>query len=104
MLKIIGIFLEVIIDFSHMILILYTWILIAAVVISWVNADPYNQIVRFIKTLTEPILAPLRKKLIKFSYSTGLDFSALVALFIIIFTDRILMRVLMPLAYKLEGG
>jgi len=104
MLKILGIFLEVVFEFSHMILWLYTWLLLAAVVISWVNADPYNQIVRFIKTLTEPILAPLRRKLIKFSYSTGLDFSALAAMFIIIFSDKILMRVLMPLAYKLEGG
>lgn len=104
MLKIIGIFLEVLFEFTHMILWLYTWLLLAAVVISWVNADPYNQIVRFIKTLTEPMLAPLRKKLIKLSYSTGLDFSALVAMFIIIFTDRIVMRILMPLAYKLEGG
>lgn len=37
------------------------FVTIARAVISWVNADPYNPIVRFLVAATEPFLRPLRK-------------------------------------------
>ncbi len=55
------------------ILRIYEWILIAAIFLSWVRPDPYNPIVRFIYSLTEPILSwvryriPLRLGMIDFS-------------------------------------
>ncbi len=102
--KIIGIFLEVILEAVHLLLVLYTWLLVAAVIISWVNADPYNSIVRFIRNVTEPLLAPIRRRLLKLSYKTGLDFSPMVAMIIIIFIDRVIMRVFMPIVLRLEQG
>ena len=39
----------------------YKLILIARALISWVNADPYNPIVRFVYQLTEPLLARVRR-------------------------------------------
>ena len=51
------------------------WVIIARALISWVNPDPYNPIVRFLYNITEPVLAWLRQRL-PLVYS-GLDLSPL---------------------------
>ena len=38
----------------------YVWVVIARAVITWVNADPYNPIVRFLYQATDPLLARIR--------------------------------------------
>lgn len=43
------------------ILELYKWIIIVAALISWVNPDPYNPIVKFLYAVTEPALRPIRR-------------------------------------------
>lgn len=43
-----------------MILNVAMWIVIARVLLSWVVRDPSNPIMRFLSTLTDPILRPLR--------------------------------------------
>ena len=59
---------------------IYKYILLGSVLISWVNADPYNPIVRFIHSLTEPLLGRIRQVMPE----TGrLDLSPLVAFFAI---------------------
>jgi YggT family protein len=50
-----------IIDLIHGLLELYKWIVIIAALISWVNPDPYNPVVRFLHTATEPALRPIRR-------------------------------------------
>ena len=42
----------------------YFWIIIARAVLSWVNPDPFNPIVRFLYRVTEPVLRPIRRRLI----------------------------------------
>jgi YggT family protein len=42
-------------------LTLYMFIIIARAVISWVNPDPYNSIVRFLYAFTEPVLYRIRR-------------------------------------------
>ena len=57
-------------------LTIYKYVLLASVVISWVNADPYNPIVNFIYRATEPLLRRIRRHM----PDTGmLDLSPLVA-------------------------
>ena len=58
-------------------------LIIARVVISWVSADPYNPIVRFISSATEPLLYPIRRRIPPIG--GGLDLSPLILLFGIIF-------------------
>ena len=58
--------------FSY-ILTIYGYVIVARVVISWVNADPYNPIVRFIYDITEPVLGRIRRY-IPMSVG-GIDFS-----------------------------
>ena len=56
---------------------IYWYILIIRVVLSWMNPNPYNPIVRILYMLTEPILGPIRRALPPMG---GLDLSPLVVL------------------------
>lgn len=49
------------IELAGGLLTLYKYILLASVVISWVNADPYNPLVNFIYRVTDPVLRRIRK-------------------------------------------
>jgi YggT family protein len=73
-----------------MLLTIYMWILIARVVISWVNADPYNPIVRGIVAVTEPVLYRIRRTLPV--YGGGIDFSPIVAFLAIYFLQIFLVQ------------
>ena len=65
-----------IIEMGDGLLTIYKYILLASVIISWVNADPYNPIVNFIYRATEPVLRRIRRHM----PDTGaLDLSPLVA-------------------------
>ena len=50
-----------IIELASGILTVYKYILLASIIISWVNADPYNPIVNFIYRATEPVLRRVRR-------------------------------------------
>ena len=78
----------------------YQWILIARVVISWIDADPYNPIVRFIYNLTEPVLEKVRERLPLIV--GGFDLSPLVVWLAIWFIKRFLVQSLYDLAYALR--
>lgn len=45
----------------HYLLEIYKWIIIIAAIISWVSPDPYNPIVKFLRSATEPVLRRARK-------------------------------------------
>ena len=57
----------------------YTWVIIARALISWVSPDPRNPIVRFLVLATEPLLRPLRR-LVPPERLGGLDLSPLLAI------------------------
>jgi len=57
---------------------IYIWIVIIRVILSWVNADPYNQIVQFFVRATEPVLSKIRQFIPPVG---GLDLSPLVLIF-----------------------
>ena len=67
---------------------LYFWIVIIAAVLTWVRPDPYNPIVRTLRTLTEPVFYRVRKWL-PFTYSSGMDFSPVVVLLAIELFNRL---------------
>ena len=86
-------------DVLSIVLTLYMWIIIARAVISWVNADPYNPIVRFLYSATEPLLYRVRRSLPIFG--GGIDFSPFVVLLGIIFLQRFLVASLHQIAQSL---
>ena len=71
----------------------------ARAVISWVQADPYNPIVQFLYTTTEPILRPIRRRL---PAMTGIDISPLVVVMIVVFLQQFLVRSLVQIAQSLR--
>ena len=58
------------------------WIVIISALISWVNPDPRNPIVRFLWGVTEPLFRPFRR-LVPPSRTGGIDISPLFVLGII---------------------
>lgn len=80
----------------NFVLTAYMWIIIGRAVISWVNADPYNPIVRFLYDATEPVLSRIRRILpINFG---GIDFSPMVLILVIMFLQSFLVGTLKQLA------
>jgi len=65
------------------VLLSYMVIIVARAVISWVNPDPYNQIVIVLYRLTEPVLGPVRRILPM--RNIGIDFSPFIVILVIIF-------------------
>jgi YggT family protein len=84
----------------HLVLNIYIWILIARAIISWVNPDPYNPIVRFLYRVTEPVLRPVRNLLPL--QGLGLDLSPMIVLLIIYVLDQFLVSSLRDLASTLR--
>lgn len=85
-----------IIDF---LLTAYMWVIIGRAVISWVNADPYNPIVRFLYEITEPVLGRIRRVL-PVSMG-GIDFSPVIMIIAIMFLQSFLVPTMKQLALGL---
>jgi len=79
---------------------LYMFIVIARALISWVNPDPYNPIVRFLYNATEPLLYRVRRA-IPFAVG-GIDVSPLVVLVAIYFLQGFLVQSLHDLAISIR--
>jgi YggT family protein len=79
-------------------LTIYMWVIIARALLSWVNPDPYNPIVRFLYTITEPVLYWVRRRVpVVFG---GLDLAPLLVLLAIVFLQRFLVATLFDLARR----
>jgi YggT family protein len=68
---------------------LYSWVIIAAALITWVSPDPRNPIVTFLRQVTEPVLGPVRRLLPPWK-TGGLDFSPLIVIIAIQFVERVI--------------
>ena len=98
---VIGNFLAAIAKIIDIALTLYMWIIIARAVVSWVNPDPYNPIIRFLNAVTEPVLYQIRRRLpINFG---GIDFSPIIVILVIIFVQSFLVRSLAQMAMRMGG-
>ncbi|MFQ5829550.1 MAG: YggT family protein [Candidatus Methylomirabilia bacterium] len=75
---------------------IYMWIIIIRALISWINPDPYNPIVRFLHQVTEPVLRPVRAWLP--TWQLGIDLSPMVVILIIYFLQQFLVPVLHEMA------
>ncbi|WP_432821712.1 YggT family protein [Trichloromonas sp.] len=83
----------------NLIFTIYIYIIVARAIISWVNPDPYNPIVRFLHSATDPLLNKIRR-VVPLQFG-GIDFSPILLLFGIFFLQRIVMLLLSRLAYGL---
>jgi len=75
---------------------IYMWVVIAAALITWVNPDPYNPIVRFLRSVTEPVFGLVRRVLRL--PAVGIDFSPIIVLLVILFLQQFLVKTLLQIA------
>lgn len=77
----------------------YMWIIIGRAIISWVNADPHNPIVRFLYEATEPLLSRIRS-ILPLSMG-GIDFSPMLLIMVIMFLQSFLVPTMKQLAMRM---
>ena len=95
----IGNFLLALAKLINFALSIYIWVIIASAVISWVNADPYNPIVRFLRQATEPLLMRIRRVV---PIMGGLDLSPMILILIVIFLQSFIVPTLQQIALSLQ--
>ncbi|MCM2264745.1 MAG: YggT family protein [Desulfuromonadales bacterium] len=77
---------------------IYILIVVARAIVSWVNPDPYNPIVRFLHNATDPVLDRIRRVLpLQFS---GIDFTPIALLLAL----SVLQQALLRLIARMAGG
>jgi len=82
---------------SLVINILY-FLLVIRIILSWVGADRYNEIVQIVYRVTDPVLAPLRRLPLRIGM---MDFSPIVAFIILSVIKSFIVNILYQLAYRL---
>lgn len=65
----------------------YKLLIIAAAILSWIRVDPFNPVVKFINSTTEPVFARIREFVPPIS---GLDLSPVIAFLAVILVERVL--------------
>jgi YggT family protein len=97
---VIGNFLLAVGQMLGFILSMYIFLLLGRVIVSWVNADPYNPIVKFLILATEPPLRAIRKFLPRIP--GPIDFTPMVLLLIVYFLQTFLVATIMDFGAKLK--
>ena len=62
---------------------IYMWVIVIRVLISWINPDPYNPIVQFLRGVTDPAIECVRRIMPSFLWSTGLYFTPLILILLL---------------------
>ena len=93
---IIGTFLRAVALILNYVLTFYMWVVVARAVLSWVNPDPYNPIVRFIHNITEPVLNPIRSRLP--AGIGGIDISPIIVILAVVFLQNFVVNSLLRLS------
>jgi YggT family protein len=96
---VLGNFIVALAKVIDIVLTLYMWIIIFRALISWVNPDPYNQIVIFLYRVTEPVLGPIRRILPM--RNVGIDISPIIVILVIIFLQYFLVETIIQMAHSL---
>lgn len=77
------------------------WLLMARIIVSWFPVDPYHQVVQFLVQVTEPILSPFRRLPLQIGM---VDLTPLLAFVALYFINRVLVRILLVVAYQFGGA
>lgn len=77
----------------------YIWIVIIRVLLSWVNPNPYNPIVRFLIQATEPVLGRIRAFVPDLG---GLDISPIILIVLLYLAKSVVVGMLLDLAHAMS--
>jgi YggT family protein len=83
---------------------IYLFVLFGRAIVSWVNADPRNGIVRFLMMATDPVVERVRRLLpMKLRYFP-LDLAFLVTFGIVVFLQFALAQTLIDIGHRMKGS
>lgn len=102
--SVLGLILITIAKVLHLILNLYSFIILGAVILSWIRPAPNNPIVNFITQTTEPLFRIVRKKMPRALFATGMDFTPIIIFIAITVVDTIVVGLLMDAGISLRYG
>ena len=97
---VLGNFLITVANILDSLLTVYSIVVLVACLLTWVNPDPYNPIVRTLRLLTEPVFYRIRKWL-PFVFIGGLDLSPIVLIVAIQLAKGVIIQSLYQLAANL---
>jgi YggT family protein len=97
---VLGNFIAALAGVLDVVLTIYMWIVIIAAVISWVSPDPYNPIVRFLYSVTEPVFSFVRRVLPL--PAMAIDLSPIIVLLAILFIQQFVVRTLYQVAMRVQ--
>ena len=80
---------------------LYSLVVMVAVLISWVSPDPFNPVVQFLRSVTEPVFDWVRRRM-PFTMVGMIDLSPLVVLLAIQLLQMVAVRSLFELGLRLR--
>ena len=80
---------------------LYSIVIMVAVLISWVSPDPFNPIVQFLRSVTEPLFAWVRRHF-PFAVVGVIDLSPIVLFLVIQLLQMVVVRSLVELGLRLR--
>lgn len=80
----------------------YSIVLFARAVVSWVNADPRNRIVQFLHMATDPLLRIIRRMLPSNLRYFPIDIAFLVLLAIVLFSQFAIAQTLIDIGSRLR--
>jgi YggT family protein len=95
---VLGNFIVALAKVIDILLTLYMWIIIFRALISWVNPDPYNQIVIFLYRVTEPVMGPISRRLPM--RNAGIDISPIIVILVIVFLKYFLVETMIQMASR----
>ena len=75
---------------------IYIFIVIARALVSWVNPDPYNPIVRFLYNATDPVLDRM-KRILPLQFR-GIDLSPVALLILLSVVEQMLLVIIVQLS------
>ena len=80
---------------------IYTWVIFIAILLSWVSPDPFNPVVRFLRSATEPVFGWVRRHL-PFAQVGMIDLSPIVVLILIQLIQMVLIQSLFDYAARMR--
>jgi len=93
-------FIAAVANILYVVLTILYWLILIRAILSWVNPDPSNPIVRFLNKSTDPILEPIRR-IVPF-WKMGIDISPIIAFLAILFLRAFAVRTLLDIAVKIH--
>jgi YggT family protein len=81
----------------------YLWVLVGRAIVSWVNADPRNVIVRFLVQVTDPPLRVIRRMLPMSLRYFPIDVAFLVLLALVVFAEYAVAKTLIDIGLRIHG-